>query len=90
MKEGMVAPGRQALGLLAGLALCLPAPLACVAGAPDRPPGLPEPPALLPEFRSAPPTPGMVWIPGAWHWDGIAYVWVPGRWESPPPIPEKS
>jgi hypothetical protein len=81
----MVAPSHRAL--LAGLALCLLAPFACVAGAPDRPP---KPPALLPEFRSAQPTPGMVWVAGAWHWDGIAYVWVPGRWESPPPIPEKS
>jgi hypothetical protein len=63
--------------------------LACTAGTPDRPAGVPEPPPPLSEFRSEPPVPGMIWVPGAWHWDGATYVWVPGRWESPPPIPEK-
>lgn len=100
MKEPMIAQGQRAL--LAALALSLVelvglvglvgllGPLGCVAGATERPPGVPEPPAPLPELRSAPPTPRMVWIAGAWHWDGVAYVWVPGRWESPPPIPEAS
>jgi len=81
-----IARGTQAL--LVRLTLCLTmAPLACVAGAPDRPGGVPEPPAPLPEIQSAPPTPGMVWVPGAWHWDGVTHVWLPGRWESPPPTP---
>ena len=46
-----------------------------------------EPPAPLPEVRSAAPAPGMVWVAGAWHWNGVRYVWIPGRWESPPPAP---
>jgi hypothetical protein len=45
------------------------------------------PPAPLPELRSTAPVPGMVWVAGAWHWDGTTYVWLPGRWESPPPLP---
>jgi hypothetical protein len=52
----------------------------CVLGAGDEPPAAPGP---LPEVRYAAPAPGMVWIPGAWHWDGVRHVWVPGRWESP-------
>src|SRR5262245_60483359 len=43
------------------------------------------PPKPLPETPSARPTPGMVWVPGYWHWDAIRYVWVPGHWETPPP-----
>jgi hypothetical protein len=43
------------------------------------------PPKPLPEFPSARPTPGMVWVPGYWHWDATHYVWVPGHWETPPP-----
>jgi hypothetical protein len=76
--------------LLAARALWLLGPRACVAGAPERPAGVPEPPTPLPEFRSAPPTPTMVWIPGAWHWDGVTYVWIPGHWASPPPVPDGS
>jgi hypothetical protein len=60
---------------------------ACVGSAPDRPAHGAEPPAPLPEIISGPPAPGMVWVPGAWHWDGARYVWLPGRWESPPPAP---
>lgn len=63
---------------------------ACVGRAPDSPANGEPPPAPLPEVRSGPPTPGMVWVPGAWHWDGARYVWVPGRWESPPPVPGRS
>jgi hypothetical protein len=44
-------------------------------------------PAPLPEVRTAAPAPGMVWVAGSWHWDGIDYVWLPGRWESPPSTP---
>lgn len=43
------------------------------------------PPKPLSETPSARPTPGMVWVPGYWHWDAIRYVWVPGHWETPPP-----
>lgn len=71
----------------AALAATLLTSPACVVGAPDRPAGVPAPPAPLPEFRSDPPAPGMVWTAGAWHWNGADYVWVPGRWESPPPVP---
>jgi len=56
----------------------------CVAGAPEAPLRGQGPPDPLPETRYAPPAPGMVWVPGAWHDDGVRYVWVPGRWESPP------
>ena len=56
---------------------------ACVAGAPEPPPRLGEPPAPLSEVKPPPPAPGMLWVPGAWHDDGVQYVWVPGRWESP-------
>ena len=45
----------------------------------------PSPPAPLPEWKTGPATPGLVWLPGAWHWGGATYVWVPGHWESPPP-----
>jgi hypothetical protein len=55
----------------------------CVAGLGEHG----APPAPLPEIRSAAPAPGMVWVPGAWHWGGADWVWVPGRWESPPPLP---
>ena len=57
---------------------------ACVMSAEERPARGATAPAPLAEMRSAAPTPGMVWIAGAWHWDGVRYVWVPGRWETPP------
>lgn len=60
---------------------------ACVAGAPDRPAGAPEPPEPLGEVRYAAPAPGMVWVDGYWHWDAVDYVWIPGRWETPPAQP---
>ncbi|MFO0760414.1 MAG: YXWGXW repeat-containing protein [Byssovorax sp.] len=73
---------------LACLALLLlaAAPIACVAGAPDAlGPG--DMPAPLPEIRSAPPNPAMVWVPGSWHRDGPSLVWLPGHWSAPPPVP---
>ncbi len=76
------APSKAHPWLVAALVLA-----GCVATAPARPPRGAEVPAPLPEIRSAPPAPGMVWVPGAWHFDGVDYVWVPGRWESPPPLP---
>jgi len=61
---------------------------ACVAGTPERPArgagAEGGPPAPLPEIVPAAPAPGMIWVAGAWHYDGVQYVWVPGRWESPP------
>jgi hypothetical protein len=85
-----------ALGALAALALGAPALAAalalagCAVGtAPCEPRQTyavtSPPPGPLPETPSARPTPGMVWVPGYWHWDAIRYVWVPGHWETPPP-----
>ncbi|HEX9295365.1 MAG TPA: hypothetical protein VF881_06005 [Polyangiaceae bacterium] len=60
----------------------------CVATVEERPPrivyvaGPPPPP--LGEVRGAPAAPGMVWVEGYWHWNGVQYVWIPGHWESPP------
>jgi hypothetical protein len=60
----------------------------CVATIEERPPrvvyvaGPPPPP--LSEPQGAPAAPGMVWVEGYWHWNGVQYVWIPGHWESPP------
>lgn len=43
------------------------------------------PPAPLEEVQQAAPAPGMAWIGGEWHWDGVRYVWTPGHWITPPP-----
>jgi hypothetical protein len=43
------------------------------------------PPRALAEPRPAAAAPGMVWVEGYWHWNGVQYVWIPGRWENPPP-----
>jgi hypothetical protein len=61
----------------------------CVATVEERPGRVvyvsgPPPPALA-EPRPAPSAPGMVWVDGYWHWNGVQYVWIPGRWETPPP-----
>lgn len=53
--------------------------------APEASPPAQSPPAPLPEFVSAQPAPGMVWVAGCWHWDGEGYLWLPGHWETPPP-----
>lgn len=74
-------PRWPAMGLAA---LCAVALGGCVAGAPAGP-VRPEPPAPLPEWKTGPATPGLVWLPGSWHWDGVRYVGLPGHWESPPP-----
>jgi hypothetical protein len=55
----------------------------CVAAIADAPPS--APPAPMPEVRSLPPAPGMVWVAGGWHWDDHDWVWIPGRWETAPP-----
>jgi YXWGXW repeat-containing protein len=63
-------------GCAVGTSPCEPRLTYAVASPPPRP---------LTETPSARPTPGMVWVPGYWHWDAICYVWVPGHWETPPP-----
>lgn len=57
--------------------------LGCASREPERPLRTPPPPPL-PEIRSGAETPGLVWAPGYWHWDGVHDVWIPGHWESPP------
>jgi hypothetical protein len=61
----------------------------CVATVEERPARavyvLGPPPAPLAEPRAAPAAPGMVWVEGYWHWNGVQYVWIPGHWDSPPP-----
>src|SRR5256885_2257689 len=62
---------------------------ACVATVETRPPRVvyvagPPPPPLV-EARGSPAAPGMVWVEGYWHWNGVQYVWIPGHWESPLP-----
>ena len=60
----------------------------CVATIEERPSRVvyvagPPPPPLV-DMRGAPAAPGMVWVEGYWHWNGVQYVWIPGHWESPP------
>ncbi|HVM59959.1 MAG TPA: YXWGXW repeat-containing protein [Verrucomicrobiae bacterium] len=43
----------------------------------------PPPPPIVEEYYPA-PSPGYVWIPGAWTWYGGRWVWVRGRWAWPP------
>jgi len=59
----------------------------CVATAQDRPLRGEAPPPPRVEQRPEPPAPGMVWIPGSWHWNGVDHVWLPGHWEAPRPVP---
>jgi len=73
------------LALLA--AACTFALAGCVAGLGDEARSAGPPPEPLPEFKSPAPAPGLVWVAGAWHWNGVDHVWVPGHWESPPPSP---
>ena len=61
----------------------------CVATVEERSPrvayvGGPPPQPLL-EPQGAPSSPGMVWVDGYWHWNGVKYLWIPGHWENPPP-----
>jgi hypothetical protein len=32
------------------------------------------------------PSPGYIWTPGYWAWDGYGYYWVPGDWIYPPTV----
>ena len=45
----------------------------------------PPPPPMQPEYFPPQPDPYAVWIPGAWEFDGRAYIWVVGHWVVPPP-----
>ncbi len=38
------------------------------------------PPAPHVEIIGIAPTPGYVWFPGYWNWNGGAHVWVGGYW----------
>jgi hypothetical protein len=68
-------------------ALLALSPLACATGVEEPLARSADDPAPLPEIRTAAPNPGMVWVPGAWHRDGVAQTWVPGHWMPPPPVP---
>jgi hypothetical protein len=43
------------------------------------------PPTPREEIRSAPQSPGALWVSGYWHWTGASYTWIPGHWEVAPP-----
>jgi hypothetical protein len=61
----------------------------CVATVEERSPRavyvLGPPPPPLTEGPANPGGPGLVWVSGYWHWNGVQYVWIPGHWENPPP-----
>jgi YXWGXW repeat-containing protein len=81
-------PRNYGCGLLA-LAVSSASLTACVATVEERPPRIvyvagPPPPPLS-EQQGAAPAPGMLWVEGYWHWNGVQYVWIPGHWETPPP-----
>jgi hypothetical protein len=42
------------------------------------------PPAIIVEYRSAPPSEHHVWIDGYWDWNKDRYVWQRGHWQLPP------
>jgi WXXGXW repeat (2 copies) len=44
-----------------------------------------EPPPPRYEVVGVAPSPGYIWIGGAWFWEGGRYAWHPGRWEAPRP-----
>ena len=41
------------------------------------------PPPLRREHKGHRPSPGQVWIAGAWDWQGSDWAWVDGRWDRP-------
>lgn len=60
--------------------LVLPLALAaCVAGPPAQPPAIPP---IRAERIPAPPASAitLIWQPGHYDWDGIAYHWIEGEW----------
>jgi len=42
------------------------------------------PPPPIQETVVVAPTPGMIWIGGAWVWGAGGWHWGPGRWERAP------
>jgi len=40
------------------------------------------PPAPRTEAPPAPPSAGVVWVPGYWGWNNGQYDWVAGHWET--------
>ena len=38
------------------------------------------PPVARVEVAGVAPTPGYVWFPGYWNWNGGSHVWVGGYW----------
>jgi hypothetical protein len=42
------------------------------------------PPEPMQETHPPPGRPGLLWIPGYWHWSGMQYTWIPGHWEDGP------
>ncbi|HYQ45240.1 MAG TPA: YXWGXW repeat-containing protein [Polyangiaceae bacterium] len=50
--------------------------------------GAPLVPQTAPEAENDTPgraKPGMIWIAGYWHWDGVKNVWQRGHWEPQKP-----
>jgi hypothetical protein len=43
------------------------------------------PPQPVYEEVGVAPTPGYIWIGGAWFWEGGRYAWHRGHWEAPRP-----
>jgi hypothetical protein len=46
--------------------------------------GAPVVPQTAPAAENDTPSqakPGMVWVVGYWHWDGVRNVWQRGHWE---------
>lgn len=37
-----------------------------------------------PDVATSQPSPGAIWIPGFWDWNGYQYNWMPGFWAIPP------
>ncbi len=40
----------------------------------------PPVPAERVEYIPPPPSAAVLWQPGEWHWNGVAYVWRPGHY----------
>ena len=43
------------------------------------------PPAVRYEAIGVAPSPGYIWVGGAWFWEGGRYAWHPGFWQAPRP-----
>ena len=80
--------GRPSTPILLACLAAVAVTQGCVVAVRERParavyvPG--PPPKPLGDVPSGPPSQGLVWIAGYWHWNGVHYVWIPGHWEAPP------